>query len=375
LTNNGTPVANNAGIKVSLGEYIAILCADDMMEPWRLAGMVAALDANPHSVIYDDMMRFSDGKRTAGLGMQDYDFEHLLQQNHVHAGILFPKQAWHEAGGYNPAMRYGREDWQFNVALGLAGYCGIRIKKPGYLYRRQGQGRSERNTNPAWRGRFREQMERLYPRVYAGERPMACCGQDDPRRPTAMSTNKQAPLVGADGMVLVEYTGGNWGEQPWDCQKPYQRYVFSAKNRQGFVDARHVDQMLAFYAGDKRLFRVVPAKKPDDGTLKVSTAEALVINAPTPPAPTAMAVPTAVQEPKAPAKPKPVPPVKEPEPVVTAVDVTDPGTMSVKELRKRVRAGEFSLDEMKKMLSLEKASDTPRGTAVDDLEKAIANAS
>lgn len=361
LANNGTPVANNAGIKMSLGEYIAILCADDMMEPWRLAGMVAALDANPHSVIYDDMMRFSDGKRTAGLGMQDYDFEHLLQQNHVHAGILFPKQAWHEAGGYNPAMRYGREDWQFNVALGLAGYCGIRIKKPGYLYRRQGQGRSERNTNPAWRGRFREQMERLYPRVYAGERPAMCCGQDDPRRPT-VSTNKQAPLVGADGMVLVEYTGGNVGEQTWDCQRPYARYVFSAKSRVKYVDARHVDQMLAFYAGGKSLFQLV--KKAPAADLTIAPAEAQVINSPAPMAIKPAAVPDPEPKPKLEPDPKPK--------AETAVEVTDPGTLSVKELGKRLKTGQYSTAEMTAMLEMEKTGSN-RGTAVRDLENAIAN--
>lgn len=350
MPNNGTPAANNAGIKAAYGEYIAILCADDMMEPWRLAGMVAALDANPHTVIYDDMMRFAKGERTAPLMMQDYDFEHLLHQNHVHAGILFPKQAWVEAGGYNPAMRYGREDWQFNVALGLAGYCGIRVNKPGYLYRRQGQGRSERNTNPMWRGRFKEQMQRLYSRVYAGERPMACCGQDN-RRPAAMSTSRQPDLAGAaEGMVLMAYTGGNWAEQAWDCQNPYQRYVFSGKQRTGYVDARHVPQMLAFYAGGEALFRVVKEKQ--SAELAVEPAEARAINAPTPPA--AMAMP-------------------EPEPErATAVEVTDPNTLSVRALDAFLKDGSFTKAELERMLRLERDG-KDRVKAKEALEKALNN--
>lgn len=166
-----------------------------------------------------------------------------------------------------------------------------------------------------------------------------------------MSANKQAPLVGADGMVLMEYVGGNVGEQTWDCQNPYARYVFSAKSRVKYVDARHADQMLAFYAGSKSLFRLV--KTPPAADLTIEPAEAREINTP---APIAMATPPA-------------------EPTLEPVDVIDPGTMSVKDLRKRVRAGEFSLAELRAMLKLEKASDTPRGTAVDDLEKAIANVS
>lgn len=174
-----------------------------------------------------------------------------------------------------------------------------------------------------------------------------------------MSASKQAPLIGADGMVLVEYTGGNVGEQTWDCHSPYARYVFSAKNRVKYVDARHVDQMLAFYAGASVLFRLV--EKAPAPEIIVEPAEAKIINAPAP-----MAMPKPKPEPK----PEPLP---QSEPAMeTAVHVEDPGTLSVKELGRRIKAGQYSIAEMTAMLEMEKAGSN-RGTAVRDLENAIAS--
>ena len=72
-------------------------------------------------------------------------------------------------------MNRGREDWAFNIALGTKGYCGVRVDYPGYLYRREGQNRTLHNTNPAWRERFLTQLWGLFPRIYAGDRPIMCC--------------------------------------------------------------------------------------------------------------------------------------------------------------------------------------------------------
>ncbi len=52
--------------------------------------------------------------------MPEYDFEKLLIKNHVHAGILFPRQAWKETGGYPETMREGREDWAMKCRHFLA---------------------------------------------------------------------------------------------------------------------------------------------------------------------------------------------------------------------------------------------------------------
>ena len=119
--NGGTAAATNTGIQAAKGKYIAILAGDDMMAPDRLKRMLTTIEANPHSFVYDDIeVLMTEGRRTKW-PMRDFDFNLLLEKNHVHAGIMFPKAAWAEVGGYPEIMRDGREDWAFNIALGSKG--------------------------------------------------------------------------------------------------------------------------------------------------------------------------------------------------------------------------------------------------------------
>jgi len=119
--------------------------------------------------------------------------------------------------GYSEVMQYGREDWQFNVALGLAGYCGKKIERSGYLYRREGHNRSLRNSGLEWREKFVEQMRTIFPKLYRGERPMSCCGGGTTINMSegtrAMIQQQQLPA--GEDMVLVEYTGGSVGTTLW----------------------------------------------------------------------------------------------------------------------------------------------------------------
>jgi hypothetical protein len=143
--------------------------------------------------------------------MDDYNFDALLEQNQIHAGILFPRQAWVDTGGYPEHFGQGREDWAFNVALGAAGYCGVHVKQYGYLYRREGQNRSLLNTTPEHRARFGRMIRDTFPYLFVkGGRPVGCCGGSGPRRVTNPLQNGKAitmttPTI--DNMVLLTYVG------------------------------------------------------------------------------------------------------------------------------------------------------------------------
>ena len=176
-TNLGTAGALNVGIRQATGAFITFLSADDMMETTRLEKLYQAARANPHKVIYDDLVTFANGRRKISMPMtQEYDFNQLLYKNMMHAGILYPRKAWEECGGYPEAFRDGREDWAFNVALGKFGYCGVHIKEPLYLYRWENQNRSLRNAGVDWRLTFLNKMQATFPDLYRGERTSMCCG-------------------------------------------------------------------------------------------------------------------------------------------------------------------------------------------------------
>lgn len=238
--NVGTAAALNYGIERAVGQYITFLSADDMRHPDSLEALVRACETNPHHFAYDDVHLFGHGQWLRRWPMQDYDFEALLVKNHVHAGILYPKQAWIDAGGYPPQMDDGREDWAFNIALGERGWCGVHVRADGYWYRREGQNRSATNTTPDHRARFEAKIRSLFPHLYQGERPMSCCGG---KRTTMSNHSKPRPpalplgLAGAAGMVLLEYTGGQQ-DAVWTGHVTHTAYRFGVTKRTGWVDRR-----------------------------------------------------------------------------------------------------------------------------------------
>lgn len=165
-SNGGTAAAHNTGISEARGELVTILCADDMCEPTRLETLRNKQREYPGFFVYDDFMAFADGKRAKRWTLADYDFKTTIYNNQIPVSIMYPIQAWRDAGGYAEEMRYGREDWAFTVALGLSGWYGIRIPEALYLYRREQQNRSVRNSSREWRDKFSKQVQALYPRAY-----------------------------------------------------------------------------------------------------------------------------------------------------------------------------------------------------------------
>ena len=258
--NGGTAKTLNYGIERAVGKYITFLSADDMREQESLERLVRACQKNPHSFAYDNIWLFHTNKRIKKWRMEEYDFDTLIYKNQVHAGIVFPKAAWREVGGYPDIMDNGREDWAFNVALGVKGWCGVHVDDYGYLYRRENQNRSLTNTSPEHHRKFLAKISGLFPEIYRGERPMACCGRKnrDTSSRTSAPTNRgmispaakrsltingssggfMAPTVGAGGMVLLVYMGRGM-TSVWDGPVTNTRYRFGQDgNTRGWVDKR-----------------------------------------------------------------------------------------------------------------------------------------
>lgn len=259
-SNVGTAATINAGVKAAHGKYITVLSADDMMETKRLETLYRASEANPHSVIYDDLYLFADGKRTERLQLPGYDFDKVLFKNPMHAGIMYPRAAWQECNGYPEIMRDGREDWAFNVALGARGYCGIHLNESLYLYRREQQNRSVRNKGGNWYETYRARLRALYPNLYAGERPPMCCGSGSKKQSTPRPASKRAGAsaamapIGSNGMVLLEYLGQQ-GPHTINATEPHQTYVVGGKYHFIYVDVRHVDQLVDMMEGRGPMFK------------------------------------------------------------------------------------------------------------------------
>lgn len=251
LHNVGTAQALNYGISKAVGKYITFLSADDMREPDSLEKLVRCCEENPHSFAYDDVWLCYRHQRVKQWEMEEYDFEKLIYQNQIHAGIVYPKSAWEEVGGYPAIMGDGREDWAFNVALGIHGWCGVHVKQYGYLYRREGQNRTETNTKGYFKQYFLDKLKSLFPKIYEGRRPMACCGKGSNAARTNLAAKSSKTLlaeggarmantsVGSEGMVRLEYIGKKMASS-WSGDVTNATYIFGVDRARGWVDKRDV---------------------------------------------------------------------------------------------------------------------------------------
>jgi glycosyltransferase involved in cell wall biosynthesis len=131
--NRGPSAARNAGIAQARADIVALLDCDDTVEPTYLAETVPLLQSAPPDVAMTfTHMRTAGGQAT--LGRRYFNRFDLLFTNTVSVGLVLRKASWRAVGGYDETMREGYEDWDFSLRLADAGYRGIEVPKPLYIY-------------------------------------------------------------------------------------------------------------------------------------------------------------------------------------------------------------------------------------------------
>jgi GT2 family glycosyltransferase len=111
------------------------LDADDLLDPSMILVCADVLDADATlHVAFVDRVDFGDvdGRHTAG----EFTVEHLRDFNQISYCSLVRRDAWRAVGGYRTNVS-GFDDWDFWLALALAGYRGIHIARPLFLHRRR----------------------------------------------------------------------------------------------------------------------------------------------------------------------------------------------------------------------------------------------
>ncbi len=215
--NIGTAAAINAGIQDAHGKYMTIMGADDMRESWALESLYRVVVERPDNYVYDQILAFADGQRRSDINVRVRPFNpvDLIHRNHVHAGIMMPKQAWYQCGGYPETMHDGREDWAMNVNLLAHGWCGIFVDSSGYLYRREKQNRTLHNTTREHWQLFKSKIMQMFPELYDGSvNPMSCCGGGHSSRKSIPHTaTKQQVVAGGAGTTVLRYLGQSSGKQ------------------------------------------------------------------------------------------------------------------------------------------------------------------
>ncbi len=114
--NGGLASTRNYGIHHAKGKYILPLDADDKISPDYIQLAVKALDINPSiRLVYSKVMLF--GAREGEFDVPPYSYDRLIWKNMIVASAIYRKEDFINAGGYNPNMKEGWEDWDFWLSL------------------------------------------------------------------------------------------------------------------------------------------------------------------------------------------------------------------------------------------------------------------
>jgi GT2 family glycosyltransferase len=169
IEHGGVARARNAGIACSRGRYILPLDADDMIAPTMLERAVELLESEPDPAIaYTDLKQFGDCEGVILASV--FDPFLLPAENQLSYCALFRREVWEAAGGYNPNMVQGHEDWDFWISCVAEGFTARRIPAPLFMYRVRAGGRySEALEHDR---ELRRQLRANHPSLYRWPLPL-----------------------------------------------------------------------------------------------------------------------------------------------------------------------------------------------------------
>ncbi|MCL6443482.1 MAG: glycosyltransferase [Alicyclobacillus sp.] len=132
--NQGLPATRNNGVRMTDGEYILALDADDMVAQTYIEKAVWVLTKYPNiSIVYPSIQHF--GTQDDIWHPRPYDYSALLHDNYIAAGSVYRRKVWEDVDGYDVTMK-SYEDWDFWIRAGAAGHTGYWIPEPLFYYRK-----------------------------------------------------------------------------------------------------------------------------------------------------------------------------------------------------------------------------------------------
>jgi len=139
--NSGVCHTRNFGVEQAKGEYIIPLDGDDKIGPQYFSEAIATFINDPEiKLIYSDTILFGDVNEKKI--NPDFVFRKMLTENQIFNSAIFKRTNFIEAGGYNPNMVDGIEDWDFYLSLIKPTDKVVKLNAYHYYYRIKAVSRS-----------------------------------------------------------------------------------------------------------------------------------------------------------------------------------------------------------------------------------------
>lgn len=236
-SDKGLAKARNAGVKASNMEFFFPLDANDWLPEKAIETALKKMPAK--GFLYGSTMLFSK-KRGDGdqhlYTAKPYDFREIMKMVYFPNGALQRKADWESIGGYRESLPY-LEDWDYWMTAGEKGICGTAINDVLYWYRQHHGIVGSHKHTPEWEG-TKKLIQGYHADIYKGVYPPMCCGNRAQLAQPYTPPSRAMLMPGADGMVLIEYTGGNVGKMPYYGAVTGVRYTVGGSQKQLYIDVR-----------------------------------------------------------------------------------------------------------------------------------------
>lgn len=242
--NQGVAAARNTGIKISRGEYICPMDADDLFHSAYFEKGLKLLEHYPEFGLVYSWVKFF-GEKASVWQTRDFKLEKLAYNNQVPQSPIFAKEAWAKAGGYKVEMKGGYEDWEFVLSLAEKGYRGKAIPEPLFYYRRHADSMVEKSDRK--KAELVGQIRAFHPDLYPGEELVQdCC-------PWCGSGKLEAKFCRADLKVVLECLQCGLGFVDRVPQEPDSLYQEDYFKKQAFDAEKPPDNGFQDYETNQAL--------------------------------------------------------------------------------------------------------------------------
>lgn len=137
----GVSFARNLAIKLSKGNYLLPLDADDKIASSFIEKALAVIEKSEKiKLVYSDAELF--GASSGKWILPKYNLKDLLIENSIFCTALYRKSDFELTGGYNEDMKEGFEDWDFWISLLKTGGEVFKISEVLFFYRIRSNSRN-----------------------------------------------------------------------------------------------------------------------------------------------------------------------------------------------------------------------------------------